>query len=54
MRRVLPDLDVLQMHLQSVVRRVQSTVNKYIQMLNMSKYEYVLDFIAIAHVEIVK
>jgi hypothetical protein len=52
MRRVLPDPDVLQMHLQSVVIRVQSTINKYIQAFTMSKY--LLDFIAIAHVEIVK
>jgi len=52
MRRVLPDPDVLQMHLQSVVRRVQSTMNNDIQGCTTSKY--FLDFLTIAHVEIVK
>ena len=52
MRRVLPDPDVLQMNLQFVVRRVQSTVNSYIQVFMRSKY--LLDFIVIARVEIMK
>ena len=53
MRRVLPDPDVLQMHLQFVMRRVQSTINNYIQASIMTS-KYLLDFIVIAHVEIVK
>jgi len=52
MRRVLPDPDVLQMHLQFVMRRVQSTINNYIQVFMRSKH--LLDFIIIAHMEIVK
>jgi hypothetical protein len=52
MRRVLPDPDVLQMHLQYVVRRVQSTSNNYIQGCTTSKC--LLDFNTIAPVEIVK
>jgi hypothetical protein len=52
MRRVLPDPDVLQRNLQAVVRRVQSTIDNYIQGCTTSKY--LLDFITIAHIEIVK
>jgi hypothetical protein len=46
MRRVLPDPDVLQMHLQAVVRRVQSTRNNPVHVPSVSKY--LLDFITIA------
>jgi hypothetical protein len=44
MRRVLPDPDVLQMqmHLQSVVRRVQRTINNHILVYRRSKH--ILDF----------
>jgi hypothetical protein len=52
MRRVFPDPDVLQMHLQLVVRMVRSTRNNYIQVLNTSKY--LPDFSTIAQMEIVK
>jgi hypothetical protein len=52
MRRVLPDPDVLQMHLQLVVRRVRNTHSNYIQVSSISKY--FLDFITIARLEIMK
>ena len=55
MRRVLPDPDELQMqmHLQSVVRRVQRTINNH--MLVYRRPEHLLDLtIIIAQVETVK
>jgi hypothetical protein len=51
MRRVLPDPEVLQMHLQLVVRTVRSTHN-YLHVFNTS--EYSLYFRTIARIKVMK
>ena len=50
MRRVLPEPDVLQMNL--VVRVKKYSINNYILVCTMSEYH--LDFLVIAHVEIME
>jgi hypothetical protein len=52
MRRVLPDLDVLQINLQPVVSRVQRTSDNHIHVAVTPKYGFNLTIIA--PVEIVK
>jgi hypothetical protein len=52
MRRVLPDPDVLQRSLQSMVRRVQRTSDGDIHVL--WAFEYLLNLLIVALVEIVK